>query len=204
MKNLLTMLILLISITVFGQQSRWITREQSSSLLVFWIYSDEKSAGACGKEVALINGEYWSRCNGTQLGARKATPTDWANMAEMPSQGFPIKSTNPNIMNDKVFAPLVRYSDGSSNVSYFFGKIEGTLNTNDFNMHKVSVYPNPARDLVHIDINTELSGKIYNLSGKSVMNVDKKNIDISPLNAGVYLLDIVSDDKRFVSKIVKE
>ena len=53
-------------------------------------------------------------------------------------------------------------------------------------------------------LKNELSGKIIDLTGKNLMNVNTKYIDVSSLSAGIYLLDIVSDDKHYVSKIVKE
>jgi hypothetical protein len=35
------------------------------------------------------------------------------------------------------------------------------------------------------------------------MTINTKDIDVSSLSAGIYLLDIVSDGKRFTQKIFK-
>jgi hypothetical protein len=78
------------------------------------------------------------------------------------------------------------------------------LNIPTFETELFSVYPNPTKDFLHIYTENELSGKITDLTGKTLMTINTKDIDVSSLSAGIYLLDIVSDDKRYVSKIVKE
>lgn len=103
---------------------------------------------------------------------------------------------------------LVRFTPPSSLPIYFYFiyiKVSpAILTTESFSPNSLSVYPNPTKDLLHIDLQNELLGKIIDLTGKTLMNVTTKDIDISSLSAGIYLLYIVSDGKHYVSKIVKE
>ncbi|KAB1156911.1 T9SS type A sorting domain-containing protein [Flavobacterium luteum] len=78
------------------------------------------------------------------------------------------------------------------------------LSTENFANKDIKYYPNPMQNILHIDIEKEFSGKIMDLTGKTLMNVTSKDIDVSSLSAGIYLLDIVSDGKRFTKKIIKE
>lgn len=86
----------------------------------------------------------------------------------------------------------------------FLIKMSSNLATENFASTTVTTYPNPTKDHLHIDLQNELSGKITDLTGKTLMTISTKDIDVSSLSAGIYLLDIVSEDKRYVSKIVKE
>lgn len=89
--------------------------------------------------------------------------------------------------------------------SSFISKITLNLDVNDNQfINNLKVYPNPTKDLLHIDLKNELSGKITDLVGKNLMNVTAKDIDVSTLSAGIYVLDIVSDGKRYTTKIIKE
>lgn len=91
-----------------------------------------------------------------------------------------------------------------SGSSYIY-KITLNLDVNDNQfINNLNVYPNPTNDLLHIDLKNELSGKISDLMGKNLMNVTAKDIDVSTLSAGIYMLDIVSDGKRYTTKIIKK
>ena len=101
------------------------------------------------------------------------------------------------------------YGDAFANLTnetsdMFLIKLTGANLTNDnFTVNTVTAYPNPMKDVLHIDIEKEFSGKITDLAGKTLMTINTKDIDVSSLSAGIYLLDIVSDGKRFTQKIFK-
>ena len=52
---------------------------------------------------------------------------------------------------------------------------------------KVKVYPNPTTDILHIE-NNEGVATLYDLAGQKVAATDDNVIDVSNLNAGVYIL----------------
>ena len=81
---------------------------------------------------------------------------------------------------------------------------------------RVNVYPNPCRNFLTVqmsanEIVSEIAIEVFNLSGKSVYKENwndagfnpEKNIDLSALEAGVYLVQTISDNKKSVNKIIK-
>ena len=68
-----------------------------------------------------------------------------------------------------------------------------TLATSDFtsNNLKFNLYPNPATNLVNIDLATELkSVEIYSLLGHKVLSSDKNQVDVSGLSKGMYMVRV--------------
>ena len=74
-------------------------------------------------------------------------------------------------------------------------------------------YPNPAKDIVYIEFSPDVdcqSVEIYTLDGRMVethgrASLQNNAIDISDINAGVYLMKIkMLDGKEFAERIVKE
>ncbi len=83
---------------------------------------------------------------------------------------------------------------------------DNTLSTEDFtNQNKqLNIYPNPANNEFTIQTNADILGtKIYNVLGKLIMETTSKTINISDLNAGVYLVNITTNTKSFTKKLVK-
>ena len=74
-------------------------------------------------------------------------------------------------------------------------------------------YPNPAKDIVYIEFSPDVecqSIEIYTLDGRMVKtchgaSLQNNAIDISNINAGVYLTKIkMLDGKEFAERIIKE
>lgn len=59
--------------------------------------------------------------------------------------------------------------------------------------HSISVYPSPAKDIIHIITDTKGKISIYNTEGKLVhtqqLNVGNTIIDVSKLSDGIYFID---------------
>ncbi|WP_162306874.1 T9SS type A sorting domain-containing protein [Winogradskyella ouciana] len=64
-----------------------------------------------------------------------------------------------------------------------------TLSTSDIETESISFYPNPAKRLITLSQNN-LETRIYSITGQLVKTSNKKRIDISDLNSGVYLIKI--------------
>ncbi len=79
-----------------------------------------------------------------------------------------------------------------------------SLATPAFEKENIVIYPNPIQDILHVDIDKEFSGTLYDITGKTLMNINSKDIDLSSLSAGIYILDILSEGKRYTKKIIKE
>jgi peptidyl-Asp metalloendopeptidase len=82
-----------------------------------------------------------------------------------------------------------------------------TLSAVEFEKVQFSVLPNPTKGTVTIDTAFSLSKvSVYNTFGQLLLSTNEKTIDMTSLNAGVYLLNIYSDNGSLagVRKIVKE
>jgi hypothetical protein len=72
-----------------------------------------------------------------------------------------------------------------------------------------SVFPNPSNGKFNLKANTqgEYFIRIYNLDGNLVMSRTLGNsneiIDLNGQSGGVYLLEVVADNKRYLRKLVK-
>jgi len=73
----------------------------------------------------------------------------------------------------------------------------------------ISVYPNPASNIISITSQSDLSGatiKVLDLVGREVISESgyKSQLDIAGLDAGVYTLIIKKDDNLIIKKLVVE
>ncbi|MEZ4882358.1 MAG: endonuclease [Flavobacteriaceae bacterium] len=85
----------------------------------------------------------------------------------------------------------------------------GLIGVEEFIADNISVYPNPTSEVVWINDNTSFpveSYSVYDISGRKVMhntfNTTEKKVNISNLNSGIYLIELVSSEKRITKKIV--
>ena len=89
------------------------------------------------------------------------------------------------------------------------GNVQDTaLSIEDFNfVNDIQIYPNPASRILRIkSLNSTVEKALfYDLNGRKVlsneMNVSQ-NIDVSSLREGVYFVQIISDSKHFIKKII--
>jgi hypothetical protein len=75
---------------------------------------------------------------------------------------------------------------------------------------QLSIYPNPANDVVYImnDINEEVNLHVYNAAGQEVMNVQRVvnsgliEVNTSDLNEGIYLIQLENANQVITKRIV--
>lgn len=106
-------------------------------------------------------------------------------------------------------SPLYNDSDGSRNDMGAHEYVENVgLISN--NQNEIKVYPNPSSDFIFIetDCNRSMSIELINCTGQIMMTenvADKKQLDISMLKAGIYILKIKSNNRILgINKIVKQ
>jgi blue copper oxidase len=82
---------------------------------------------------------------------------------------------------------------------------------NEINTHEISVFPNPAENLLHLKVNqfwSESNCIIYNVLGQKIMELPLSEniiqINIRELNSGVYYLYLNKDGISKTIKFVKE
>ncbi|MCT2563657.1 T9SS type A sorting domain-containing protein [Chryseobacterium herbae] len=100
--------------------------------------------------------------------------------------------------------------NGNTNVSKMVSYlVPGALSTSDLTINKtdISIYPNPSSDRITLQSEEDIKKvSITSLDGKSVLKTgNMKNIDISKLPKGVYILQGELKNGRIVSKkIIKK
>lgn len=79
----------------------------------------------------------------------------------------------------------------------------------EFTSESVSIFPNPAHEVLWVTTSTSYpveSYTIYDISGRAVIhnNFDssQKQIDVSKLDTGIYLLELQSHNQKVVKRIV--
>ena len=88
---------------------------------------------------------------------------------------------------------------------------DASLSIGDFssNGNSIKVYPNPIKDIVHVDIHNEAikTAELYNLNGQKLdtFNFGFENLSVGHLSEGVYLFKVTTHEgKTHVLKLVKE
>ncbi|WP_313804389.1 S8 family serine peptidase [Flavobacterium sp.] len=102
--------------------------------------------------------------------------------------------------------------NGSQNYSLVISGFDQTvLSQSDFVMGKVSVYPNPASDILNIEGGDAVFVKyeLHDVQGRLIKSEKLSNqsnftIDTSSLTQGVYLLNLISEKGNHLEKIVKK
>jgi hypothetical protein len=90
--------------------------------------------------------------------------------------------------------------------------VEGTtLNTTEYELEQIAVFPNPSNDIFNIRVqnlpNYELI--VRDVTGKLLLEVSNTTgasnykLDLSEFASGMYLLDIESNNKRITKKLLK-
>lgn len=136
-----------------------------------------------------------------------SNPWDWWD----PADTLGANETNPNIKSQSM-----SYID--TVMGFFVPRIAAELNAagrdisiDENEAPQVSLYPNPVRNHINIDGPADMileNAVIRDISGKIVMAIEFKNgqnsIDVSALQNGAYLLELLTDKGAAVGKFVKE
>lgn len=75
----------------------------------------------------------------------------------------------------------------------------------DFDHQKIKIYPNPTNGVIHIENTNLVNIKVYTISGKLIREIEPQpQIDLSDITKGVYLIQLITDTKPVVYKIIIE
>lgn len=98
------------------------------------------------------------------------------------------------------------YSAGATVSFDQFSVIDQTLGTSKNSIEGLKVYPNPVTNgMLYIDTNADASKDvvIYDVLGKQVVNTTTQNaVNVSKLNAGVYIVKVTEEGKTATRKLV--
>ncbi|MGE8527458.1 MAG: T9SS type A sorting domain-containing protein [Chryseobacterium rhizosphaerae] len=110
--------------------------------------------------------------------------------------------------NSKIYLSIDQYNNSGEEL--FVTEQMNTLVTREENMSstdKVVVYPNPATDYANIKVsNHEKVVKviIYNVNGRLISTHNSSSINVQNIPAGIYFLDIITNLKKYNSKLIKK
>ena len=86
------------------------------------------------------------------------------------------------------------------------GKQYFAIGIENVSENSISVYPNPANELVNITTSGKGKVEVYNIAGEliysEIINNVNSTIDISNFVDGVYLLEITSNEQRYNHKLI--
>ncbi len=108
----------------------------------------------------------------------------------------------------KIEVPEAEFVDGQGYfpVSVYLQSVTSTLGTEEFNSAKVSIYPNPVTDIATIEA-YDYSIKavtVTNTLGQTVLKTTTDKVNMSQLQAGIYMVKVEFDNNlSVVKKIVK-
>ncbi len=67
------------------------------------------------------------------------------------------------------------------------------------------ILPNPATDKIFVQgLKENASIKIYSITGKVLLETDKKEIDVQHLKSGIYLISFQTEKQQFVQQFIKK
>lgn len=87
--------------------------------------------------------------------------------------------------------------------------ITTTLSADDTSFESFVFYPNPVKDILHLDNISLTKANIYSILGqlidsKSFENTTSNALDLSSLESGIYLIVLENDSQQKTIKVIKE
>ncbi len=112
-----------------------------------------------------------------------------------------------NGSSEHAFVTIKVYEEGNEDNNATFTLDTDAAFVNEPNTFKFSLYPNPAKDILNVNISANLINpeiKITDIIGKTVecapLKTQKNQINIAKLNAGIYFVSFISDGKIINTK----
>lgn len=104
----------------------------------------------------------------------------------------------------KVVFDATGWIGGPNVITPFYSN--GFLDVNDFDLEAITLYPNPAQDIIFINNGKGATVQMFDVLGKSVLTKteisNNEGIQVSTLQSGVYFMKISKDGKLTTKKFV--
>lgn len=137
----------------------------------------------------------------------------WTQIAALATASTGCNYVSSNIASGAVtsgtsvkFRFQLNYEAGATNALVYIDNVnisQTTLSTSDFSQNNldVALYPNPVNDVLNIETALELQTiEIYNLHGQKVLSSNQKQINVSDLSAGMYMVRIQDVENNTATK----
>jgi hypothetical protein len=123
-------------------------------------------------------------------------------------QGKRLKMTRVSREESIVTITMRAYSDGQYvdfDVHAILHYVPDGIEDNE--VTTISVYPNPAHDFVTVETCHGASVQsiiVSDVTGKTILSSSESRIDVSALSEGMYFITIITENQKFVEKIIKK
>lgn len=97
------------------------------------------------------------------------------------------------------------HKNGEVTYTYSVGNCITSVSNNISDVNNISIYPNPAKDILYVKNANPLSSVdvcLYNSWGQAVVRSNAKSIDVSHLPGGIYIAKISTGNKTRSQKIL--
>lgn len=112
---------------------------------------------------------------------------------------------NPSLTCIQVDNPAYSNSNWTDKDSWTTYSTNCSLSVNDVKKSSIQIYPNPVRDHFVINTNDKIETvEIYSPTGQLLKTFSSKEVNISSLPKGNYLVKIKTDKDNLTQKIIKE
>lgn len=124
--------------------------------------------------------------------------------------GFKSATSELNSTNEPILVFAGTSSGGSFGVDLYFDKQSASLNTSEFDLSDVLVYPNPVTDNLVISSHQKTIDQVmvHNYLGQLVKsftpNSTETKIDMNGLNSGLYLIKVSVEGGIETHKVIKK
>ncbi|EPR74189.1 Internalin-like protein [Winogradskyella psychrotolerans RS-3] len=112
-----------------------------------------------------------------------------------------IASNNPNLTCIQIDAGFTPPTTWQKDATASYSDDCAALSVDDFNINSISLHPNPTTSILNIEMNQEFKqATIYSVLGKEVLKTQHKNIDVSGLTKGLFLIKIEDENGNVLTK----
>lgn len=185
-----------------------ITLGVSGNTLKFWVKSLSTSFGLETYRVAIYVGD------GVPSG-----PMDFVYISGPSDLEAPFPDWEEKIFDlDNYSGETIRFAVHCNSVDRYMFMVDDfsvettALSTNDFFSKNFAVYPNPANEIINLQSNSGLiieSATLTDINGRTVAvmqanGASNTSMNIADLSAGVYILNVSSNEGTGTAKIVKK
>lgn len=123
----------------------------------------------------------------------------WNTVNSVFRLGFFPTANNSNISFDDL--KIYNYALSQTEITNLFNNNSLTIQNFNQNNLQVALYPNPAKDMLNIEMKNEVKSiEIYTIQGQKVKAANQKQINTQNLAAGIYLVNITDTNNNKISK----
>ena len=132
---------------------------------------------------------------------------EWVSL-DVPLSSFMAQGAGVPYSREAIYQFLIQSNIGIVYVDNIYLH-KNTLGTDKFETSSVKMYPNPVKNTLTIEANSEIQRvSVYNILGQEVLKASPKSntatLQTNELQKGVYLVTTEIDGKMSTSKVVKE